>query len=91
MSGNTVRLTPQAHILCSEKAEECNTSLKAVASEAIFLLAQGEDRDREHQDAIEIYKEHIAIIKRYACKLFVLGTGVGFGIGIVAGVVLWPL
>ena len=93
--GNTVRLTQQAHILCSEKAEEGNTSLKAVASEAIFLMVQGEDRDREHQDAIEIYKERIRIQSKqlaqdrwFALGAFVLGVVVGICLRLVVGVML---
>jgi len=44
---NHVRLTTQAHILCAEKAEDYKTSMKAVASEAIFLLNRADDRAKE--------------------------------------------
>lgn len=79
--GKNVRLTDQAHILCSEKAEDCKTSMKAVASEAIFLLVKGEDRDKEQQASIEIYKKRVAVLSkriqdnRYAAfGTFVLGA-----------------
>ena len=90
-----VRLTTQAHILCSEKAEDYNTSMKAVASEAIFLLVRGEDRDKEQQAAIEIMEKRGAILlkriqdNRYAAfGTFVLGAIAGGVLMFFIGVML---
>lgn len=90
-----VRLTTQAHILCSEKAVEYKTSMKAVASEAIFLLVRGEDRDKEQQACIEIYEKRVAILSkriqdnRYAAfGTFVLGSVVGGVLMFMIGVML---
>lgn len=90
--GKNVRLTNQAHILCSEKAEDFKTSMKAVASEAIFLLVRGEDRDKEQQESIEIYKKRVAVlskrIQEYAAFCIILGSAAGFCLGIIIGVML---
>ena len=90
-----VRLTTQAHILCSEKAGEYNTSMKAVASEAIFLLVRGDDRDKEQQASIEIYEKRVAILSkriqdnRYATfGTFVLGAIAGGGLMLMMGVMV---
>ena len=59
--GTTVRLTPQAHILLTEKADNCTKdkhkiSMKDIASEAIFMYVQSEDRDKE----IEAYRKELS-------------------------------
>ena len=79
-----VRLTKQAHILCSEKAEEYKTSMKAVASEAIFLLVRGDNRDKEQQTSIEVYEKRMAILSKrvqdntyFASGTFILGVLTG--------------
>lgn len=91
--GTTVRLTDQAHILLSEKAEDYNSkghkiSMKDIASEAIFMLVQGEDRDKE----IEAYRKKlneaaIKLGKRLPIYLFI-SAAVGTIAGIVIGV-MW--
>ena len=86
--GTTVRLTKRAHSLCSKKAEDYKTSMKAVASEAIFLLVQGEDRDQE----IEAHRNHlneasIKLQKRLPIHLFA-SAAVGTVVGIVLGALL---
>ena len=86
-NGKNVRLTQQAHILCSEKAEDCNTSMKAVASEAIFLLVRGEDRDKEQQASMEIYKKRIEILSKRAQDNMRLALGT-FVLGAITGGVL---
>ena len=92
---NNVRLTPQAHLILSGKAEDYKTSMKAVASEAIFLMVQGEDRDKEQRNAIEIYEKRVAILAKriqdngYAAfGAFVLGTVVGGIVTFCLGAVL---
>lgn len=87
-----VRLTSQAHLLLSGKAEDYKTSMKAVASEAIFLMVQGEDRDKEQQNAIEIYEKRTAILakriqdnRHAAFGTFVLGAAVAGCLGIIIG------
>lgn len=93
--GKNVRLTDQAHILCSEKAEDYKTSMKAVASEAIFLLVRGENRDKEQQESIEIYEKRVAILSKRiqdnrhaAFGTFILGSIIGGYLGYFMGV-LW--
>ena len=82
--GTTVRLTKQAHILCSEKAEDFKTSMKAVASEAIFLLVRGKDRDEEQRAHIEqINQASLKLQKRLPFYLFISAT-----VGTIAGVIL---
>ena len=56
--GTTVRLTDQAHILLTEKVEDYTSrghkiSMKDIASEAIFMLARGEDRVTVQTASIE--------------------------------------
>jgi ElaB/YqjD/DUF883 family membrane-anchored ribosome-binding protein len=77
--GPTVRLTDQAHILLSEKAEDFSSkghkiTKKDIASEAIFMFVQGEDRDKE----IEAYRE----------KHLFASAAVGAVAGIIIGVML---
>ena len=89
----TVRLTPQAHILLSEKvgyysAKGEKVSMKDIASEAIFKLVQSEDRDKE----IEAYRKKlngaaIKLGKRLPIYLFV-SAAVGTVAGLVVGVML---
>ena len=87
--GTTVRLTPQAHILLSDKADNYSSeghkiSMKDIASEAIFLFFQSEDRDKE----IETYRKElnelsIKLQRRLPFYLFISGAA-----GTVAGVVI---
>jgi hypothetical protein len=63
--GNNVRLTPEAHQLLAEKAEDYNVSMKDVASEAIVLLTKREEW-RAHVERLEQ--------KSKDNKLFALGT-----------------
>ena len=92
---NNVRLTEQAHLLLSEKAEEYKTSMKAVASEAIFLLVQGEDRDKEQRNAIEIYEKRVAVLAKriqdnrdIAIIALGLSTLIGGCLGVIIGVMI---
>jgi len=81
--GTTVRLTEQAHMLLLEKAEDYNTTMKAVASEAIFLFARGEDKDDER---IIHLKARITRLKQ-AFVFYVLLIGIAMGIlGFITGV-----
>ena len=63
-SGNNVRLTEQAHIVLSTKAENLNVSMKEIASEAIFVLAKKEDREKEQREHIEIFEKRVAILSK---------------------------
>lgn len=63
-SGNNVRLTEQAHALLSEKAEDYNATQKDIASEAIMMMFNL--RDNEKQDN-----------RRYAFGTFALGALAG--------------
>ena len=79
--GTTVRLTPQAHILLTEKAADYSMkghkiSMKDIASEAIFLLFQSEDRDKEVEASVKLQK-------RLPIYLFISAA-----VGTVAGVIL---
>ncbi len=62
--GNNVRLTEQAHTTLSKMAEKLNVSMKEIASEAIFVLAQKEGREKEQRESIEIYEKRVAILSR---------------------------
>lgn len=91
--GTTVRLTSQAHILLSDKADNYSSeghkiSMKDIASEAIFLFFQSEDRDKE----VEAYRKElnelsIKLQKRLPIYLFV-SAAVGTIAGLVVGVML---
>lgn len=83
-TGNNVRLTEQAHIVLSEKAENLNVSMKEIASEAIFVLAKKEDREKEQREHIEIFEKRVAILSKRIRdnKFFALGT---FLLGAVIG------
>jgi len=88
---NHVRLTTQAHILCAEKAEDYKTSMKAVASEAIFLLNQADDHAKEFvrlKLEVERLERKIIDNKWHAFGAFALGAIVGGCLGIAIGVVL---
>lgn len=91
--GNNVRLTDQAHILCAEKAGYSHTSMKAVASEAIVLLVRGDNRNKEQQKDIEIYKRRVAVLakriqdnRHAAFGTFVLGAIIGGALMFFMGV-----
>ena len=85
----TVRLTPQAHILLSEKvgyysAKGQKVSMKDIASKAIFMSVQSEKRAKE----IEAYRKKlnkaaIKLQKRLPIYLFASAA-----VGTVAGVII---
>jgi ElaB/YqjD/DUF883 family membrane-anchored ribosome-binding protein len=84
----TVRLISEAHSLLAEKAEDLNTSMAEIASEAIFMFVGQEDRDREQRDYIErINKASIKLQKRIPVYLFI-SAAIGTIAGIVMGVML---
>ena len=68
--GNNVRLTPEAHQLLAEKAEDYNVSMKDVASEAIVLLTKREEW-RAHVERLEQKSKDN---KLFAFGTFVLGA-----------------
>ena len=79
--GNNVRITEQAHMVLSTKAENLNVSMKEMASEAIFMLVRNEDREKEQREHIEIFEKRVAILskrirdnKRFALGTFILGA-----------------
>ena len=88
--GNTVRLTDHAYILLTEKAEDYSSeghkiSMKDIASEAIFMLVQGEDRDNEQRARIEQLKFKALKFKQLVV-FYVLLAGVGIGLlGFIVG------
>ena len=90
--GTTVRLTPQAHLLLSDKADNYsseghNISMKDIASEAIFMYVQSEDRDKE----VEAYRKElnelsIKLQRRLPFYLFIsvaVGTIAGLAIRVL--------
>ena len=87
--GTTVRLTPQAHLLLSDKADNYSSeghkiSMKDIASEAIFLFFQSEDRDKEAEAyRKELNELSIKLQRRLPFYLFISAA-----VGTVAGVIL---
>jgi len=81
--GTTVRLTEQARMLLVEKAEDYNTSMKAVASEAIFLFAQDGDNERIAQLKARIVRQKQAFV----FYVFLLSVGMGL-LGFVIGILV---
>ena len=87
--GPTVRLTDQAHLLLTEKAEDFSSkghkiAKKDIASEAIFMFVQGEDRDKE----IEAYRKKLneaAIKLRKRLPIYLFASA---AVGTVAGVII---
>ena len=90
---HNVKLTDQAHLLLSEKVDDYRLdghkiSMKDIASEAIFMLAQSEDRDNEHLAHIEQLKFKALKFKQLAV-FYVLLAGVGLGLlGFIVGLVV---
>ncbi len=90
--GHNVRLTTQAHRLCAEEAKEAKTSMKAIASEAIFLLAHG-NREEADEDMFvlrrTIYQleQEIENKKWHSFRMFALGAIVSACFGIIFGVI----
>ena len=91
--GSNVRLTEEAHILLAEKAGYFGTSMKEVASEAIFLLARGDEKAKEFRAQADRLKERIKDLQktvrdsnRHADGMFILGAFVSgclmFAVGV---------
>jgi len=72
--GITVRLTPEAHELLSEKAKNLGDSMKAVASEAVISLFKRELKYNEYISRINRLEDKLNRIKRHAGMLFVLSA-----------------
>ena len=92
---NNVRITDEAHGLLAEKAEHLGATMKEVASEAIFLLARGDERAKEFRAQADRLKERIKDLqktvranRRYAIGTFALGAIVAGCLVFFVGV-LW--
>ena len=86
--GTTVRLSEEAHALLKEKAKNLGQSTKEVVSEAILLLFKRELKYNEYIARINELEKELNTVKRYAGKLFVLGTVVSGCIMFIVGV-MW--
>ena len=87
--GPTVRLTDQAHILLSEKAEDFSSkghkiTRKDIASEAIFMFIQGKDRDKE----IEAYRNHLNEVSIKLQKRLPIYLFASAAVGTIAGIII---
>ena len=87
--GATVRLTEEAHALLAEKAKNLGDSMKEVASEAILSLFKRELKYNEYIARINGLEKEVDTIKRYAGKLFVLGTVVSGCVMFIVGAMLY--
>ena len=79
--GNNVRLTEEAHGLLAEMAHDCDSSMKEIASEAIFSLIKSHTKDKECIAHLERLQERIKRLqkivrdnRRYALGAFALGA-----------------
>ena len=86
--GKAVRLTDKAHVLLTEKAKDLNVSMVKVASEAILSLFKRELKYNEYIARINGLEDELNTVKRYAGKLFVLGTVVSGCVMFFVGVLL---
>ena len=93
--GSNVRITDEAHGLLTEKAEHLGATMKEVASEAIFLLARGDERAKRFRAQEDRLKERIKGLqktvrdsRRYAFGTFVLGAVVAGCLMFAVGVTL---
>ena len=92
-NSNNVRITDEAHALLKEKAENFDTPMKEVASEAI--LARGDERAKRFRAQADRLKERIKDLqktvrdsRRHAIGTFALGAVVAGCLGFFAGVAL---
>ena len=92
--GSNVRLTDEAHTLLAEKAEDFGATMKEVASEAIFLLARGDERDKEFRAYEDRLNEMIKSLQktvhnsRRVAGIFALGAIAAGCLMFAAGVTL---
>ena len=91
--GTTVRLTPQAHLLLSDKADDYSMdkhkiSMKDIASEAIFLLVRGEDTLKEVEAYRKELNERSIKLQRGLPFCRLISVAVGTVAGIILGKVL---
>ena len=87
--GTTVRLTSQAHLLLSDKADNYSSeghkiSMKDIASEAIFLFFQSEDRDKE----LEAYRKQLNELSIKLQKSLPFYLFISAAIGTIAGMII---
>lgn len=84
-----VRLTDDAHALLVEKAKILGNSMKSVASEAVISLFKRELKYNEYITRISRLEKELNTVKRYAGKLFVLGTVVSGCVMFIVGAMLY--
>lgn len=86
---SNVRLTDEAHALLAEKAKNLGNSMKSVASKAVISLFKRELKYNEYIAHINELEKELNTTKRYAGKLFALGTVVSGCVMFFVGAMLY--
>ena len=84
----TVRLTDEAHALLTEKAVNYEESMKDIASEAIMLLVEGKERNKECYALLDNQLEKVKRAQKVLAFYTMLAGSAGLILGVITGVMI---
>ena len=84
----TVRLTDEAHALLTEKAVNYEESMKDVASDAIMLLVEGKERNKECYTLLDSLSKKVKRAQKLLAFYTMLVGSTGVVLGYIIGTVM---